>query len=257
MPTRFACALAASLLAGAATVSASFGSQNDLSAADRQLRADVQRKLGNLEGQVTVTVKDGAVTLSGNVPTLWAKEEAVRRALEASRLPSVAADITIAKAENDAALARQVGDRIRTYARYSVYDNIDGRVNNGVVTLVGAVSSPEKLPDILERVAKVKGVQGINNKVEVLPASQDDDRLRVAIADAIYRDPAFENYSRADPPIHVIVKNGHVTLIGIVRSQIERIKAESATRSVFGVLAFDNQVRLPSELRGPGTVPPK
>jgi len=189
MLTRVACAVIASLIGVAAPAAASFEAQNDLSAADRQLRADVQRKLANLEGQVTVTVKDGAVTLSGNVPTLWAKEEAVRRALDASHLPSVASDITIAKAENDAVLARQVGERIRTYARYSVYDNIDGRVNNGIVTIVGAVTSPEKLPDILERIAKVKGVQGINNKVEVLPASQDDERLRVTIADAIYRDP--------------------------------------------------------------------
>jgi len=193
-------------------------------------------------------VKEGAVTLSGTVPNLWAKEEAVKRALAAGRIPNVASDIVIAKAENDLALAKQVGDRIRTYARYSVYDNIEGRVNNGVVTLSGAVSSPEKMPEILERIAKVKGVQGINNKAEVLPASQTDDRLRVAIVNAIYRDPAFENYSRADPPIHVIVNNGHVTLVGIVRSQIERIKAESAARGVFGVLAFENKVLLPNEL---------
>jgi hyperosmotically inducible protein len=222
--------------------------QNGITPADRELRAAIQRKLGDLERQVKVDVKDGGVTLSGTVPSLWAKEEAVRRALSAGRVPNVSSDLVIAKAENDAALAQQVGDRIRTYARYSVYDNLEGRVNNGVVTLTGAVSAPEKMPEILERVAKVKGVQGINNKAEVLPASQEDDRLRTAIVNAIYRDPAFENYSRADPPIHVIVNNGHVTLVGIVRSQIERIKAESAARSVFGVLAFENKVLLPSEL---------
>ena len=100
------------------------------------------------------------------------------------------------------------------------------RIGSGIVRLTGAVSAPEKLSDILERVAKVKGVQAIDNHVEVLPASQSDDRLRVAIVDAIYRDPAFENYSRVDPPIRVIVNNGHVTLVGFVRSQIEAIKAE-------------------------------
>ncbi len=74
--------------------------------------------------------------------------------------------------------------------------------------------------------------------------SQSDDRLRVAIVNAIYRDPAFENYSRVDPPIRVIVNNGHVTLVGFVRSQIEAIKAESAARGVFGVLAFENKVQV-------------
>ncbi len=152
--------------------------------------------------------------------------------------------MTISRAENDETLARQVGERIRSYARYTVYDSIDGRINNGVVTLTGVVTEPVKASDILERVAKVKGVQAIANKVEVLPVSQTDDRLRVAIVNAIYSDPAFENYSRVDPPIRVIVNNGHVTLVGYVRSQIELIKAESAARGVFGVLAFDNKVQL-------------
>jgi osmotically-inducible protein OsmY len=110
--------------------------------------------------------------------------------------------------------------------------------------MTGAVSQPDKSTDILERVAKVRGVQGIDNKIDVLPASQSDDRLRLAIVTAIYRDPAFENYSMVDPPIHVIVNNGHVTLVGYVRSQIEILKAESAARAVFGVLAVEDKVQL-------------
>lgn len=204
----------------------------------------MQKKLGGLEGKVSVNVQDGVVTLSGMVPSLWDKEEAIRRALTAGHIQSLASDLTIPKAENDAALAREVGERIRKYSRYSIFDNIDGRVNNGVVRLSGALTAPEKATDILERVAKVRGVQAIDNKIEVLPASQSDDRLRVAIVDAIYRDPAFENYSRVDPPIRVIVNNGHVTLVGFVRSQIEAIKAESAARGVFGVLAFENKVQV-------------
>lgn len=254
MSVGFAGAFVASLgmaVASAATPSLTAGAslQNAIAPADRQIRADVQRKLAGLESQVTVNVQDGVVTLSGMVPSLWAKEEAIRRALTAGHIQSLASDLTIAKAENDAKLAQQVGERIRKYDRYSIFDNIDGRVNNGVVSLTGALTAPEKATDILERVAKVRGVQGINNKIEVLPASQSDDRLRVAIVDAIYRDPAFENYSRVDPPIRVIVNNGHVTLVGFVRSQIEVIKAESATRAVFGVLAFENKVQIPSKAK--------
>jgi osmotically-inducible protein OsmY len=214
------------------------------SSADRKIRADVQHNLAGLGGRVTVEVQEGVVTLSGMLPHLWAKQEAVRRALKADNVKSLVSDLTIAKPEDDAALAKKVGERIRSYERYSVFDYIDGRVGNGVVNLTGAVSAPEKLSDIVERVAKVNGVQDINNKVEVLPVSQSDDRLRVAIVNAIYRDPAFENYSRVDPPIRVIVNNGHVTLIGYVRSQEERIRAESSARMVFGVLTFDNKVQL-------------
>ena len=89
-----------------------------------------------------------------------------------------------------------------------------------------AVTEENKLTDIVERVAKVKGVQAIDNKVTILPANRSDDALRVAIANAIYRNPEFENYSMANPPIHVIVNNGYVTLTGIVRSEVEKITKE-------------------------------
>lgn len=235
----FAVVVVASLATAATAVAAT--------PSDSGIKADVQRQLARLDvgsSHIAVDVQDGVVTLSGGVPSLWLKEEAVRRALKASDVKSLVADLTIAKAENDLALARQVGDVVRHYDLYSVYDNIEGRVRNGSVRLVGAVTEPKKAADILERVAKVRGVQAIDNQIEVLPASQADDRLRVTIATAIYRDEAFQNYSMVDPPIHVIVNNGHVTLIGVVRSQIERIKAESIARLTSGVLAVDNKVQL-------------
>ena len=227
---------------GGAALTAS--AQTTKTAADRQIRADVQQRLKGVGARVDVEVEDGVVTLSGNMPNLWTKEEAVRRALKAANVQSINSDLTIAKAEDDAAVAKQVYERVRTYDRYSVYDYVDGRVAQGNVRLTGAVTAPEKLSAILERVAKVKGVQSIDNKIEVLPSSQPDDRLRIAIVDAIYRDPAFDNYSRVDPPIRVIVNNGHVTLIGYVRSQEELIRAESSARLVFGVLALENKVQL-------------
>jgi osmotically-inducible protein OsmY len=216
---------------------------------DSQIKTDVQQRLKGLDlgpSGLTVDVQDGVVTLSGSVPTLWVKDEAVKRARKASNVQSLVSDLTVPKAENDLALAREVADRIRHYDLYSVYDNIDGSVRNGAVRLAGAVTEPKKATDILERIAKLRGVQAIDNHVEVLPVSQSDDRLRVRIATAIYSDPAFENYSRVDPPIRVIVNNGHVTLVGVVRAELERFKAESLTRMIPGVLAFENKVQVPS-----------
>jgi osmotically-inducible protein OsmY len=98
-------------------------------------------------------------------------------------------------------------------------------------------------------VAKVRGVQAIENKVTVLPANRNDDQLRVAIANAIYRNPEFENYSRVNPPIHVIVNNGYVTLTGVVRSDLEKIKAHESAASVFGILKIDDRVRLARDIK--------
>jgi osmotically-inducible protein OsmY len=238
-------ALVAVSTTGATT--AAPGTSQSTNPGDGRIKADVQRQLARLDpgvSRLTVDVRDGVVTLSGGIGTLWLKEEAVKRSLKVDGVKSLVADLTIAQAENDQTLLRQVGDAIRKYSLYSVYDNIEGRVRNGAVRLEGAVTEPKKSDDILERVAKVRGVQAIDNRIEVLPASQSDDRLRVTIATAIYRDQAFENYSMVDPPVHVIVNNGHVTLVGFVRSQIERIKAESIARQMYGVLAVENKVQL-------------
>jgi hyperosmotically inducible periplasmic protein len=216
-------------------------------ATDSQIKAEVSRQLARLDpgaARLGVDVKDGVVSLSGDVATLWLKEEAVRRALKVEGVHSLRADLVIPSAENDQVLVREVSDRIRKYDLYGVYDNIEGRVSHGRVRLDGAVTEPKKADDILERVAKVKGVQAIDNRIEVLPPSQADDRLRTAIATAIYRDQAFVNYSMVDPPVHVIVNNGHVTLVGFVRSPAEKIKAESIARTMTGVLALENRVQV-------------
>jgi osmotically-inducible protein OsmY len=222
-------------------------------ASDSQIKAEVQRQLARLDRSgegLTVDVRNGVVMLSGEAGTLWIKEEAVRRSLKVDGVKSLEADVTIPSAENDAALGREVAKRIRDYDLYTVYDNIEGRVRDGRVLLEGAVTEDKKSADLVERIAKVKGVQAIDNRLVILPASESDDRLRVAIATAIYRDEAFTHYSMVDPPVHVIVNNGHVQLVGYVRSQIELIKAESIARSMFGALAVENRVQVTGRGQG-------
>jgi hyperosmotically inducible protein len=245
--------LVASGLITTALATAGFAqSGGGLVTSDAGLKAAVMKAISGLDygGQrPAVTVAGGVIMLSGMVSNLWLKEETINRSLKVPGIASLESDLTIAKAESDAKLAEVVGDRIAKYSRFSVYDDIRGSVKNGVVRLAGAVTEEKKLEDVVERVAKVRGVQAIDNKVTVLPANQSDDRLRFAIANAIYRNSEFENYSMANPPIHVIVDNGHVTLTGIVRSQIERIKAHESAAMVFGVLKLDDQVKLASEVK--------
>jgi osmotically-inducible protein OsmY len=220
---------------------------------DTDIKAAVMKQISSLDyggRRPTVAVTGGVIMLSGTVSSLWLKEETINRALKVQGRTSLESDLMIAKAESDARLAAEVIKRISGYDRLSpFYDDIQGNVKNGVVHLLGAMTEEKKLDDLIERVAKVRGVQAIDNKVTVLPANQSDDQLRVAIANAIYRNPEFENYSMANPPIHIIVSNGYVTLTGIVRSDVEKIKAHESAASVFGIIKLDDRVKLAREVR--------
>jgi osmotically-inducible protein OsmY len=221
--------------------------------ADADMKAAVMKQISSLDygGQrPTVAVTGGVISLSGTVYSLWLKEETINRALKVPGRTSLESDLMIVKAESDAKLAAEVIKRISGFDRLSpVYDDIQGSVKNGIVHLLGAMTDEKNLGDLVERIAKVRGVQAIDNKVTVLPASRSDDQLRVAIANAIYRNPEFENYSRVNPPIHVIVNNGYVTLTGIVRTDLEKIKAHESAASVFGILKIDDRVKLARDVK--------
>ena len=221
-------------------------------ASDAELTRNIQRQLSNLDygsRRPVVSVTDSVVTISGTVASLWLKEETINRALKVQGIASLVSELTIAKAESDEKLAAEVSDKVQHYDLITLYDDITGSVKNGIVHLGGAVTEEKKQTDLIERVAKIRGVQAIDNRIAVLPANQSDDQIRVAIATAIYRDEAFRNYSMANPPVHVIVNNGHVTLTGIVRGEIEKRKAVEAARFVTGVLAVDDRVRLAKDVK--------
>lgn len=123
----------------------------------------------------------------------------------------------------DADLAKSVRHEVLMYSRYTLWDDINFRVNNGNVELLGAVSQPYKKQDLQKIVQSIPGVASVTNELKVLPLSSFDDRLRVQVARAIYRDPALSRYAMgAVPSIHIIVDNGHVTLTGAVSSETEK-----------------------------------
>jgi hyperosmotically inducible protein len=133
----------------------------------------------------------------------------------------------------DAQIAAKAAHEIRMYPRYSIWDNINLRVSDGSVDLTGQVSQPYKKQDLQRLMQRVPGVTSVTNELEVLPLSSFDDTLRVRVARAIYRDPTLSRYGlQPVPPIHIIVKNGHVTLEGVVNNEMEKnmaaIRASSA-----------------------------
>jgi hyperosmotically inducible periplasmic protein len=150
----------------------------------------------------------------------------------------------------DFQIAKDVAARVREYSWYSIFDDITVRVDHGVVTLTGVVTQPFKAADMAKRAAAVDGVKRLTNRIEALPVSQFDDELRYRIASQIYRNPDFIAYgARAYPPIHIVVKNGYVTLTGVVDSQVDKLLAQSLA-SFSGAFSVSNQLKTASEARG-------
>ena len=149
----------------------------------------------------------------------------------------------------DSQIAAKAAHEIRMYSRYTIWDNLNVRVHDGNLELTGQVSQPFKKQDLQRIVQSVPGVTSVTNRVEVLPLSFNDDNLRIRIARAIYRDSALSRYAiQAVPPIHIIVKNGQVTLEGVVNNELERnvagIRASTAGLS-FGPVQNNLRVENP------------
>jgi len=155
---------------------------------------------------------------------------------------------------SDSELTAKVTHEIRMYPRYTIWDNINLRVTNGNVDLLGEVSQPYKKSDLQNIIARIPGVKSVDNDLKVLPLSNIDDRLRVQVARAIFRDPVLSRYAMgALPSIHIIVDNGHVTLEGVVGSQMDKniagIRASGAGLS-FGPVVNNLQVENSKGNRG-------
>ena len=147
------------------------------------------------------------------------------------------------------AVFKDVSSQVLGYTNFTVFDDISASVEDGVVTLTGHVTMPYKKEDIARRVSRVAGVNVVENKIQVLPVSIFDDRLRFRIARAIYGNPAFWHYANmAQPPIHIVVKNGHVTLAGVVNSNVERALARSLAVG-FGAFDVKNALKTDDEMK--------
>jgi osmotically-inducible protein OsmY len=228
---------------------------------DSQLKAEIERKITDLKvprGRVTVSVQDHVVMLDGMVQTLWDKYQIIDFSRKLEGITEVHSTIAIVKAENDTQLAQEVGKALRTYSHYTVFDYIDGNVNNAVVTLKGVVALSQlqlgnivdKHSEIIERIQKIRGVQDLKDQIKVVEYLPSDDAIRYELATRIINDSLFKQYSFNNPPIHMVVDHGHVTLVGIVASPIERQKAYEIARSISGVFTVDNQVKTAAELKG-------
>jgi hyperosmotically inducible periplasmic protein len=129
---------------------------------------------------------------------------------------------------------------------YGVFDNLSYKVDpDGTVTLIGQVARPTLKSDAENVVKKIEGVTKVVNNLEVLPTSINDDRIRRAVYRAIYSNSVLAPYQlRAVPPIHIIVKNGHVTLVGVVARDMDKQVAGVQANTVSGVFSVTNDLQV-------------
>lgn len=168
-------------------------------------------------------------------------------------------------------LAEEVRKQIVTLPQYGVFDNIHFGVHpDGTVVLRGEASRPSLKSSAENVVKKVEGVEKVDNQIEVLPVSRNDDRIRAAVYAAIYGSAPLQRYTsnragprmpsvaRAaggitnDPPIgfhaiHIIVNNGHVTLTGVVDNEADMAIAGIRASGVPNVFSVDNQLQVANE----------
>ena len=149
----------------------------------------------------------------------------------------------------DLQVFNDIADQVNRYTQLTIFDSISASVSDGRVVLSGWVTMPYKRDDIEKRLRSVEGIASVDNQIGVLPVSHFDDELRFRIARAIYSHSLFWNYAAmANPPIRVVVNRGHVTLEGVVQSNVERMLARSLASS-FGAFDVKNDLKTDAEVR--------
>jgi len=150
--------------------------------------------------------------------------------------------------DRDFALTKAVITEVNRYTHVSMFDDVGVQVTSGTVTLYGKVTDGYKRDTLGRLVARLDGVEAVDNRIELLPALAMDRELRVRIANAIYGHPVFLGRSaRANPPIHIIVERGEVTLTGVVAGNVERqlaasLAAHNGAKSIVNELRTDAEV---------------
>jgi osmotically-inducible protein OsmY len=167
--------------------------------------------------------------------------------------------------------AEEIRKQIVTLPQYGVFDNIHFGIDpDGTVELRGEASRPTLKSGAENVVKRIEGVEKVDNQIEVLPTSPNDDRIRGAVYHAIYSFAPLQKYTSnrggprmpsvartaggitADPPlgfhaIHIIVRNGHVTLTGVVNNEADMAMAGTRASGVSGVFSVDNQLQVANE----------
>ena len=169
----------------------------------------------------------------------------IRRVLEMMAVMSAVLAAQPVSQRGEERITREVRHELVMLPYYDVFDNLAYRVDGAKVTLMGQVTRPTLKSDAENAVKKVEGVESVDNQIEVLPVSPNDDRIRLATYRAIYSKAPLQRYQLgAVPPIHIIVKNGNIALEGVVANEGDKNLAGIAAKGVHGAFGVTNSLRV-------------
>jgi hyperosmotically inducible protein len=142
-------------------------------------------------------------------------------------------------------IVKEVRHELLMLPYFGVFDYIAFKVDGSTVTLLGEVVRPSLKSDAENAVKHIEGVERVDNQIEVLPPSSMDDGLRLRLFRAIYGDPALQKYELGvQKPIRIIVKNGRVSLEGVVDNEADKNLAGIRANSVPGIFSVTNNLQV-------------
>lgn len=170
----------------------------------------------------------------------------------------------LAQSSTDASRIDGIRRALHRLPYYGVFDFLAFRYERGTVTLTGYAYAPRLREDAEAAVKKAPGVDTVTNEIETLPASFNDDRIRRDAFAAIYTDDVLSRYAPGGPmqarfdalqfsrwpnmqplgqyAMHIVVKGGRITLVGVVDTTGDRQIAEVRARQIPGVFGVENEL---------------
>jgi osmotically-inducible protein OsmY len=226
------------------------GARADINPTNQGIAAGVTSRLYHAgifkHGAVKVDVANGVATLTGTVDSYGQELRAVKEARPQKGVRSVVDNIQVStEGVGPQQILAQARHSVLMYPFYTIFDHITLKAEGNRLVVAGEVTHPFMKSDLGNILAGIRGVTYLENDIRVLPVSGMDDQIRVAVAIGIYRDPLFVNYAnQANPPIHIVVDHGNVTLYGAVDSNVLRQKAEIDARFATTYLGLKNELRI-------------
>lgn len=177
---------------------------------------------------------------------------AIRKLLLAAILAATAANAQTVSTQSASAddkdqarIAKEARHEIVTLPYFDVFDNIELRLDGNTLTVSGQVTRPSLKASAESELRGIEGVETVVNNIEVLPLSPNDDRLRMATYRAIYGYSPLFRYSMPPlKPIRIIVKNGNLTLEGVVDTEGDKNLVNIRAKGVSGMFSVKNNLRV-------------
>lgn len=214
---------------------------------DQQIKQDVNKLLQNNKkySKVTATVEDGIVDLSGTVNLYATKAKLEQKVHREDHVAGVRDEMVVAGVSlPDVQLRDQLAEKLR-YDRVgfgNTFNNLTIGVENGVATVGGTVRTPVDKDSALSAVMNTPGVKDVVDQVKVAPVSIFDDRIRLAVARAVYGGLPPGYAVDPESPVRIVVQDGKVDLYGVVNSAVDRAVIVSRARSVPGVFSVKDHL---------------